>query len=182
MSLDSKQVLFSKLSDDVMGLADAAPMAFLNPFNGAYDDFAAGIFRNLKNIRLRWVNEGWFEFIPDTVTPFAFQRPSGEIIELGQFFTDGGSIPRIFWIKSGLSPWEYGSAYLIHDWEFDLHHCRMSDKSFEDVRDTMMEAVKTLMEIGLSKKRPNTFRAIYDGIDSVFARRVWSQNVDCTLP
>jgi len=32
---------------------------------------------------------------------------------------------------------------MVHDWEFDVHHTGSSPKSFEAVRDTIAEAIKT---------------------------------------
>src|SRR5688500_20163195 len=39
-------------------------------------------------------------------------------------YTDGGSVPRIFWSIPGLSPWGLGPGYIIHDWMFLVHRCR----------------------------------------------------------
>lgn len=98
-------------------------------------------------------------------------------------FTDGGSIPRVGWIAESLSPWGYAPAYLVHDWDFDAHHCNISARTFEEVRDTMMEGIKTLMQSGLAPMAPTTFRIIYAGIDSPAARTVWSRLfTTCPLP
>ncbi len=182
MSLQNKTKLFDELTDEILRQTEPQDGALWNPFDGDFDDFPIGEFINMENIRLRWLNEKWFEFIPNDVAPFGFKRSSGEIIHPGRFYTDGGSIPRVFWPKKGLSPWEYGPAYVIHDWEFDLHHCDQSTKAFEEVRDTMMEAVRTLMESDLTTKRKWVFSRIYDGIDSFVARNIWNNNPGCTLP
>ena len=66
--------------------------------------------------------------------------------------------------------------FLIHDWEFEQHLDGATNKSFDAVRDTMMEALKTLMEEGVTPKSEATFRIIYAGISSWIAKDIWSQN------
>ena len=87
--------------------------------------------------------------------------------------TDGGSIPRWFWVKKDLSPWCHTPAFLIHDWEFDQHHENASPKSFEAVH-TIAEALKTLMETGVTPKSEATFRMIYAGVSSWIAKDIWN--------
>jgi hypothetical protein len=98
--------------------------------------------------------------------------------------TDIGSIPRLAGVFArGLSPWGYAAAYLVHDWEFELHHCGQTAKTFEQVRDTMMECVKTLMEKRLAPKSQLNFWLLYQGINSAVARRYWNRDPpSCTLP
>jgi hypothetical protein len=147
------------------------------------DEVPTGAFSGLESIRLRWVRPDWFEFIPRAAQPFSFLRSTGEVVEPRRMFTDGGSIPRIFWAKKSLSPWGFAPAFLLHDWEFDKHHCELTPKSFEAVRDTMMEAVKTLMEIGICPRGDLTFRVIFAGINSNVARDIWNrQHPSCPLP
>ena len=76
----------------------------------------------------------------------------------------------------------YAPAYLIHDWEFELHHCGRTNKTFEQVRDTMMQCVKTLMEGGLVPKSTFDFWLLYQGINSDLAHRYWDRNPPITLP
>lgn len=96
-------------------------------------------------------------------------------------FTDGGSIPRALWSVKDFSPWTYCPAFLIHDWLFDLHHCGLDTRSFETVRDNMLEGVCTLMETGVCRMNRLAFDLIYAGIDSFVARQAWNKP-DCTLP
>ena len=132
-----------------------------------------GTFRNADRLTLRWDRPDWFEFLPDPERPFAFTRASGEVIMPGRMITDGGSIPRWFWVKESLSPWCHTPAFMVHDWEFDVHHAGGSPKSFEAVRDTMAEAIKTGMETGLTPQSEATFRVIYAGVSSWIARNLW---------
>jgi hypothetical protein len=103
---------------------------------------------------------------------FRFIRGTGEVIEPGMMFTDGGSTPRALWFVKDLSPWAYAPAFLIHDWLFDSHHAGATDKSFDEVRDIVLEGVRTLMGSGVCEANRLAFNLIYSGIDSFIARRV----------
>lgn len=183
-AFDAKRAARSALSGEAVvdanrSFAEVDALGLIGP---DYDDFSVGTFEGLESIRLRWAAPDWFEFIPHPPM-FAFIRASGERIQLGRMFTDGGSIPRIGWLAESLSPWGYAPAYLVHDWEFDLHHCNLSDKRFEEVRDTMMEAIKTLMEQELAPRAPVTFQIIYAGINSSIAHSIWDRPFEtCPLP
>jgi hypothetical protein len=149
---------------------------------GNWGKYQPGQFASLNRVRLRWSEPDLFELVPRTAQPFAFIRPNGERIEPTNFFTDGGSIPRIVSALNGrLSPWGYGPAYLIHDWEFDRHHCGAT-KSFNAVRDTLMEALKTLMTTVVPRNLV-AFDLIYAGVSSLIARRLWNNMPPaCPIP
>jgi hypothetical protein len=167
-----------------------APMDLEATIN-LYDRYQVGEIRFLERVRVRWIPPGpaWtgpdlFEFIPKRDQPYSFVRSIGEEISPQNMITDIGSIPRLVGvIGRGLTPWSHAGAFLVHDWEFELHHCRRTPKSFEQVRDTMMECVKTMMEKGLVPKSQVTFLALYQGINSFIARRLWNRDPPrCTLP
>lgn len=143
-----------------------------------YPDFPSGAFEGEP--LLYWVEPDIFRLEPNSAKPFRFVRTLNdgdtEIIEPGRMFTDGGSIPRAFGVFSEkLSPWGYAPAFLIHDWLFDCHHAGTSDKNFEEVRDIMMEGVKTLMVSGVCKRSRLVFDLIHAGIDSPVARAIWNK-------
>lgn len=138
-----------------------------------YGATPAGKFLNPDKLFLRWAKPDWFEYVPDPRNPFAYVRASGETITPGKMFTDGGSIPRWFWANKNLSPWIYVPTYLIHDWEFDRHRQKASTKTFEAVRDTLAESLKTMMETGLGPRDEKTFRSIYAGVSSFIAMKLW---------
>ena len=174
-------------------LAEAVPPApmDLEATLNLYDRYPVGEIRFLERVRVRWIPPGpaWtgpdlFEFIPKREQPYSFRRASGEEIVPRNMITDIGSIPRLAGILGrALTPWGHAAAFLVHDWEFELHHCRRTGKSFEQVRDTMMEVVKTMMEKGLAPKSQVTFLALYQGINSFVARRLWNREPpSCTLP
>ncbi len=144
-----------------------------------YPDFPIGRFEDQP--RLIWVAPELFLHEPQTAKPFRFVRANGETIAPGRMFTDGGSIPRVLWSIPNFSPWTYGPAFLIHDWLFDLHHCGQDTRSFEAVRDIMLEGPRTLMETGVCKMNRLVFDLIYAGIDSLVARAIWDRP-GCTLP
>ena len=171
-------------------MAHPAPLQ-LEATIALYGRYPVGTLRNLARDRLRWIPPGasWngpdlFEFIPKATDPFGFVRQSGEAIWPQNMITDIGTIPRLAGVLlRGLTPWGYAAAFLVHDWEFEQHHCRRTAKTFEQVRDTMMECVKTLMETGLAPKSQVNFWLLYQGINSAVARKYWDRDPpSCTLP
>lgn len=152
------------------GRAGPAMAARGEPERKFYPDFPLGKFDGEPY--LVWVKPDIFRMEPQA-KPFRFIRASGEAIEPGTMFTDGGSIPRALWFVKDLSPWSYAPAFLIHDWLFDCHHAGTTDKSFEEVRDIMLEGLRTLMESKVCEQNRLVFDLIYSGIDSFIARRVW---------
>ncbi len=99
---------------------------------------------------VKWVNSDRFIFIPDPNDPFKFERYNGEeIIPNQKIKTDGGSIPRLFWIFRSYSPWGYAPAYIIHDWLYETKQCNIPGySSYDHIKAAwvMSEVVKTLME------------------------------------
>ena len=59
-----------------------------------------------------------FIYVVDPKNPLRFRGSDGREIRPGRMFTDGGSIPRLFWSVRGFSPWGYAPAYVMHDWLF----------------------------------------------------------------
>jgi hypothetical protein len=79
-------------------------------------DYPLGKFENLERTRLQWAAPNWFEFIPKGNKAFTFVRSQGERISPKNFFTDGGSIPRLFRWSDDLNPFGSLPGYLLHDW------------------------------------------------------------------
>jgi hypothetical protein len=75
-------------------------------------------------VLVEWVAEDRFVYRATPGPPLSF-RPSfmRTAIVPQDMYTDGGSIPRLFWSIPGLSPWGLGPAYIIHDWLFQVHRC-----------------------------------------------------------
>ena len=148
-----------------------------------YDKYEIGKFHNLDSIRLQWISPDYFVFIPKKEKKFQYERATGEKITPLRMFTDGGSIPSSLQFLGGLTSWGYAPAYLVHDWLFDLHHCNKTEYSFNDTRDILMEAIKTMMEEGFCPKSDSSFLAIYSGVSSYIAKQIWNKQVStCPLP
>lgn len=95
------------------------------------------------SLLIQWIGEDRFIFVPDPVNPLRFRTSTNREITPGRMYTDGGSIPRIFWSAKGFSPWGYGPAYMIHDWLFHQHRCKLD---VPPARFTMLEANVALDE------------------------------------
>ena len=171
---DAKVARHERINDTVTKSAELSTRDFIidDLIAADYAGTPVGSFQNLDRLFLRWERPDWFEYLPDPERPFSFTRSTGEVIAPGRMITNGGSVPRWFWVKESLSPWGHTPAFIVHDWEFDAHHAGAT-KSFEAVRDTIAEALKTLMETGVTPKSEATFRLVYAGVSSWIARRLW---------
>ena len=133
---------------------------------------------------LEWTGPETFNYHPDANDPFQYIRNRGagktEVIEPGPMSTDGGSIPLAVQVLTGRTPWEYGPAYLIHDWEFYRHDTDSGfRKSFKQVNLTLAESIWTLMNKGYLKytkpgKSYSNVHTIYSGVMSPIARAIWN--------
>ena len=136
---------------------------------------------------LKWITPELFSYTPDPADPFRFLRKNshGNVIETItplEMKTSGGSIPQLGQLLLGTTPWEYGPAYMIHDWEFEAHDRAKDggpafDKTFEEVNLSLAEAIWTLMKIGYKGKKAkvnNTnVQNIYAGVMSPIGRHIW---------
>jgi hypothetical protein len=151
----------------------------------ASSNFPPGQFQNLENIRLEWISPDYFLFIPKLNNPFRFVRAHGKgAVEPRTFFTDGASVPRVFRWNSNLDQFGLLPAALLHDWQFDRHHCgQLPDNAFADVNDMLMEAINTMFRDGLATPDAFSFWAIYFGVSSPIAYAIWSQQLPtCPIP
>ena len=148
-------------------------------------EFPPGQFQNLENIRMEWISPDYFMFIPKRNNPFRFVRAGGKgVVEPRTFFTDGASIPRVFRWNSNLDQFGLLPAALLHDWQFERHHCRQQpDEDFAAVNHMLMEAIHTMFERGLATTDWLAFWGIYWGVSSSIAYLVWSiQPPTCPIP
>jgi hypothetical protein len=100
-------------------------------------------------------------------------------------YTDGGSVPRALWGVEGFSAWEYGPAYILHDWLFQRHYCRTPDfnMSFEQANAVLLDAM-VLTDLKLEKngvrnsRSREQIRTLIDTAVRKFSRHAW-ENGKC---
>lgn len=124
---------------------------------------------------VQWVSPDNFLYIPHPSDPLRFYRANGERIQPEAMFTDGGSVRSILQPIAGVTRWSHGSAWLIHDWDFDAHHLGISTRTFEEVNLTLAEAMRTLQVAGIVQDRPDDILNTYQAVSSAFGRAVWDQ-------
>jgi hypothetical protein len=151
-----------------------------------YQDVAQGELKG--RLFVEWIDEDRFVFRPDASNPLTFTRGNKDTIVPGLMVTDGGSIPRVFRGVKNYSPWGYAPGYIVHDWLFHAHVCKLSGHdrySFEETATILSEVIKTLMEHPNPAKRmvrdEGTLAAIHAAVSSSFARDVWNGDV-CRMP
>ena len=107
----------------------------------------------------------------------------------GDMYTDGGSVPRIFWSVPGLSPWGLGPAYIVHDWIFEVHRCHrpappeLTNMTFEQSAQALAEVAKALAEAGLIDH--NRAPEVVWAIQTHYARDIWNRpatEAECRSP
>ena len=139
----SLQVAIKGKRDKLVEVADAttfAELAIPQPANvtelrSLYSQFKVGKYENLERIRVsyclpgtKWPPADLFNFIPKQSNPFTFVRHTNERISPRNMVTDIGSVPRLAGLfRRGLTAWGYAPAYIVHDWEFEAHHCGVTE-------------------------------------------------------
>jgi hypothetical protein len=164
-----------------------ATVALLSSCSGIrYQDVHQGELKG--RLFVEWIDEDRFVFRPDPKNPLTFTRRNKDKIVPGLMVTDGGSIPRPFRGLKNYSPWGYAPGYIVHDWLFHIHVCKMADHDrygFEDTATILAEIIKTLMEHPDPKKRmerdEGTLFAIHAAVSSPIAREVWNGST-CQMP
>jgi uncharacterized protein DUF1353 len=130
---------------------------------------------------IKWDNESRFIYVPDPQDGLRFLTRDGREIRPARMYTDGGSIPRVFWSVKGFSPWGYGPAYVLHDWLFHAHRCGKDPApnkySMEQANEVLDDAIKVL--IVTKKVSPNepARRLIRWAVDH-FAETAWNEPCD----
>lgn len=148
-----------------------------------YSETRTGVFQGAVDVR--WVKPDRFIYMPDKDDPLRFTTAEGRVLQPLTMYTDGGSIPRLFWSVPGYSPWGYAPAYVIHDWLFLAHHCRFgayADITFERSAQVLAEGIKTLMEAGDAAREETILWSIYEAVRSPVARTLWDSDGACDLP
>lgn len=132
---------------------------------------------------VEWIAPNEFIYRPDKDDPLIYVDSTGRSIRPRTMYTDGGSIPRLFWSSPNLGPWDFAPGYIIHDWLFVQHHCREADWQaidFERSAVILAEAIKTQM-VKSPDAHPTVVWAIYEAVRSPIARRLWEEG-ECRRP
>lgn len=144
------------------------------------------------HVVIEWSGEDEFIYRPDPDRSkrLSFQPSFLKIPIVPEvMYTDGGSIPRIFWSIPGLSPWGLGPAYIIHDWLFLVHRCHRTAPpevtaiTFEQSAQILAEVGKSLIEHNLVKN--NKLEEIVWAIQTKYARDIWDSPPgpkECDIP
>jgi hypothetical protein len=138
---------------------------------------------------VQWDREDKFIYLR-TKNPLSFKPSfmSTPIVPV-TMYTDGGTIPRIFWSIPGLSPWGLGPAYIIHDYLFLVHRCHVSAPpevaaiNFDQSAQILAEVGKSLVEAGLVDN--NKLEEIVWAIRTKYARDIWDSPPtpeECAMP
>lgn len=137
------------------------------------------------SLDVRWIKPDKFIYIPTKDDPLRFTTSDQKVIVARRMYTDGGSVPRLFWGVPGYSPWGYAPAYIIHDWLFEAHHCDIPeyrDITFGQSANILAEGIKTLMMSNTAPKDETTLWAIYEAVKTPIAKSVWDQTESCNPP
>lgn len=137
------------------------------------------------NLIIEWYGPDKFLVIPDARKPLTFTRANGEVIRPGMLYTDSSRLPRSLWVTRNYTPWNYTPAFVIHDWIYELHHCRVVGAQRYDpdsAAQVMAEVIRTLMDDPLyGGHNPLNLYALYRSATAPAARRLWQDGV-CDTP
>jgi hypothetical protein len=138
--------------------------------------------------------DGSFVYVPTERKPLTFTRPDPNAkvarIEPLMIYTDGGSIPPIGRVFNGLTPWNYGPAYVVHDWLFRARQCLTDNPgdsqyafvekiSFRDSAQIIGEVIKTLEVTGRVPKRDISGAIVTAAVHSSISRGLWEAERAC---
>jgi hypothetical protein len=139
---------------------------------------AAAIPTLKGTLLIQWDGESRFIYLPDPNNPLTFLTRDGRTIVPARMYTDGGSVPRVFWGAKGFSPWGYGPAYILHDWLFHRHRCGEDtgpDRySMAQANQVLDDAIEYLMRTG-KVSRNNQARHLITWAVNKFASTAWNE-------
>lgn len=134
---------------------------------------------------VQWIDHDKFIFIPDDEKPLTFIRFNKKNITPQRMYTDGGSIPRPLWVFRSYSPWGYAPAFIIHDWLFEMKHCKLpgyEDFNVEEAAWVMSEVMKTMMvEEEGAQSDEFTLYTMFEAVRSPIAEKLWETG-ECEPP
>lgn len=132
---------------------------------------------------VEWIAPNLFIYRPNPTEPLAYTAADGKVIRPQLMYTDGGSIPRLFWSAPHMGPWDFAPGFIIHDWLFLQHRCKSGDWqefSFERSADLLAEALKTQMTQS-QQADPVVLWAIHEAVKTPVAKASWDSS-DCRIP
>jgi len=142
-------------------------------------------------VLVQWDRQDEFIYIkgsnPINFRPSFFKGPDNIVPET--MYTDGGSVPQILWGIPGLSPWALGPAYIIHDWIFLVHRCKLPAPpevkaiTFDQSAQILAEVGKSLVLAGLIKD--NKLEEIVWAVRTRYAQSLWERPPtakECSVP
>lgn len=134
---------------------------------------------------VEWIDQDKFLFLPDADNPLVFRRKNDKVIQPQRMYTDGGSIPSALRAIKSYSPWGYAPAFIVHDWLFVMHQCKVpgyEDYDLEKAATIMSEVMKTIME-NPKYGGPNKLvhYSMYEAVRSKVAQDYWD-NGKCDTP
>ncbi|MFN3576364.1 MAG: hypothetical protein ACK4TJ_05205 [Tabrizicola sp.] len=134
------------------------------------------------------LGDGTFVYVPTPDRPLTFTRPEGETagktITPPMMYTDGGSVPGLARAFRGFTPWNYGPAYIVHDWLFMARQClnagrtdppyqALDDLTFQDSAEIIAESIKALEESGRVKAGDISAPGVTFAVTSPFSHALW---------
>jgi len=146
-----------------------------------YEKTPSGKFAGRLDVE--WIAPNLFVYRPDPTQPLTFTASDGTLIQPQLMYTDGGSIPRLFWSVPHLGPWDFAPGFVVHDWLFLQHRCRSGhwqDVSFERSADLLAQALKTQM-VQSQQPDPVVLWAIHEAVKTPVAKASWDSS-DCRNP
>ena len=146
-----------------------------------YDRTKTGSFRGKLDVE--WVSPNLFIYRPHEDNPLVYKTSDGLEIKPELMYTDGGSIPRLFWSTPLMGPWDFAPGYIIHDWLFKQHHCKRpgwEKIDFDRSATILAEAIKTQM-VRSKTVDPTVAWAIYEAVHSPVAEKLWKEG-GCKTP
>lgn len=146
-----------------------------------YEKTPTGKFVGRLNVE--WIAPNLFVYRPDPTEPLTFTAADGKVIRPQLMYTDGGSIPRLFWSAPNMGPWDFAPGFIVHDWLFLQQRCKVGDwqdYSFERSADILAQALKTQMA-QTGQPDPVVLWAIYQGVKTSTAKAAWDSS-ECRIP
>jgi hypothetical protein len=134
---------------------------------------------------VQWIDDKRFIYAPDPTNPLRFRARDNREIKPGRMYTDGGSIPRLFWAVRGFSPWGYAPAYVVHDWLFHQHRCKRDNPPDQFTLEQANQALDDVVSILFRRKtvQPDeAARTMIKWAVDKFADEAWNEPCDVDPP